>query len=169
MAANITAERLHEILRYDPETGIFTWVKTKRLSNYVGKTAGFKMPIGYRAIMIDGKQQYAHRLAWLYMTGDWPAAQIDHRNGVRDDNRFSNLRAATKAENMQNSRLRKDNRCGFQGVGWDCQRQKWQARIRYQHRKYDLGRYDTPEAAHAAYLAAKAKLHTFAPVPREVA
>lgn len=165
--ADLTAERLREILHYDPETGVFVWLKPRRFKCLIGQAAGYKMPIGYASIMIDGKRLYAHRLAWLYMTGAWPEAQIDHRNGVRDDNRFANLRAATKAENMQNSRLRKDNQCGFQGVRWDEQRRKWQARIRYQHRKYDLGRFATPEDAHAAYLAAKAKLHAFAPVPRE--
>ena len=98
---------------------------------------------------------------------DIRALQIDHINGVRCDNRFSNLREATAAENGQNQAVPRHNTSGFMGVHWNRRAGNWQARIMIAGRNKYLGYFDTPEAAHAAYCAAKAKHHTFNPVLRD--
>lgn len=162
----LTQSRLKELLHYDPETGVFVW-RIPRGSAKTGDVAGCPHPEGYRKIMIDRKIYLAHRLAWLYVHGAWPKDEIDHRNGVRADNRFTNLREATRAENGQNLKIRADNTSGFIGVSWYKPARKWQAHINLAGRNKNLGCFDTPEAAHAAYLAAKAEHHTFQPTIRQ--
>ncbi|MCK9994454.1 MAG: hypothetical protein Dbin4_02974, partial [Alphaproteobacteria bacterium] len=100
--AELTQSRLKELLHYDPDTGVFTRRVQTSSNARVGDVAGCLHPEGYRHIQIDGKRYAAHRLAWLYMTGEWPTNQLDHLNGVRDDNRWGNLREATHGQNQQN-------------------------------------------------------------------
>lgn len=163
----LTAERLREALHYDHETGVFTW--RSRTSNRVkiGDIAGAIDLNGYRLIGVDGRLYKAHRLAWLYVYGRWPVKQIDHINGVCDDNRIENLREATDAENMQNQGIRANNRSGFPGVSWASQRGKWQATIQVNGKTRALGRFAAAEDVYAAYLKAKAEHHTFQPIPRD--
>ena len=163
----LTQARLKELLRYDQETGIFTrlvrtasWVK-------VGDTAGCQHNCGYLKIGVSGKEYLAHRLAWLYMTGRWPSEEIDHRNGMREDNRWLNLREATTSENAQNLAVRSNNKSGLTGVIWYARYKKWQAQIQSRGQQTYLGRFEDKHAAYAAYLAAKAQLHTFNPTVRE--
>ena len=85
----ITEARLKERLHYDPDTGIFTWLKMSRQPKRLGSVAGGRCD-GYIQIYLDGLIYRAHRLAWLYMTGEWPVGYLDHKNGVRDDNRWCN-------------------------------------------------------------------------------
>lgn len=165
----LTAERLRELLHYAPETGAFTRVASRGGRAMAGNIAGSIDRQGYRRITIDRREYKAHRLAWLYVTGAWPENYIDHRNGVRDDNRFANLREATSGENHQNITRRSDNTSGFIGVTWHRQNMKWMAQIRVDGRYHYLGCFNTYEEANAAYLKAKADLHTFQPVPREAA
>lgn len=163
--SELTQSRLKELLAYDPATGVFTW----RISGHgvsVGKIAGCLAATGYRRIRIDSRNYQSHRLAWLYMTGDWPAAEIDHINGVRDDNRLTNLREATRKENSQNLGISPKNTSGFPGVHWNKQRRKWQAIIGKNGMRKHLGYFDTPDAAFDGYLAAKSEVHTFQPVQR---
>lgn len=102
----------------------------------------------------------AHRLAWQYATGDVPAADIDHINGVKNDNRLANLRPATRAQNMQNQRrARSDNATGILGVG--CVRGRWKSQIQSDGIRMHLGTFDTAEHARSAYLDAKAARHPF--------
>ena len=162
----ITQSRLQELLHYSPDTGVFTRLVQTSSRVKIGDIAGGLNQKGYRQITIDGKKHSAHRLAWFYMTGDWPIAGIDHRNGVKDDNRWRNLREATHAENGQNMAMYRNNTSGFMGVSWDHKMQKWQASLMTNGHHKHLGRFDMPEAAHAAYLAAKADLHTFQPEVR---
>lgn len=93
----LTAERLRELLSYDPETGWFTWRVTRSSNGRAdaGSRAGALRSDGYRHVTVDQHKYKEHRLAWLYMTGKWPEADLDHKNNTRDDNRFSNLRAAS--------------------------------------------------------------------------
>lgn len=163
----ITQSRLKELLSYDPETGVFTRIVRTSSNARIGDIAGCLTPYGYRQISIDGKDYLSHRLAWLYMTGAWPTDQMDHINGVRDDNRFVNLHEATDAENQQNRALPSNNTSGFLGVSWHKPTNKWRADIMIAGHQKFLGYFTTPEAAHEAYLAAKAIHHPFQPTPRD--
>lgn len=98
----------------------------------------------------------AHRLAWFYAYGVWPQDQIDHRNGIRSDNRICNLREATNSLNKANERRRTDNTSGFKGVH-RRENGRWRARIGVGNRRLALGDFDTPEAAHTAYCQAAAQ------------
>lgn len=164
--AELTADRLRFLLRYDANTGEFVWLRQQG-SRKAGDVAGAIKTEGYREIGIDGRLYYAHRLVWLYVFGRWPTEQIDHRNGDESDNRLSNLRECSNAENCQNLGLRKSNKSGLTGVRWDAARSKWAAQIRIDGKITPLGRYQTKEMAHQAYLAAKATAHRFQPTPRE--
>lgn len=157
---NLTQERLKALVHYDPDNGFFTW-NMKRRRCRPGDMAGCRMKHGYICIRIDDILYTAHRLAWFYMTGQWPADQIDHINGVRHDNRFANLREATNLENTQNcvGTLRRSNKSGYTGVRKD--RDKWVAEIKTNYKGKYLGRFDTAEEAYAAYLKAKHELHPF--------
>ena len=156
----ITQEKLKEVLNYDQDTGIFTWkIKTcKKVC--VGVVAGTPSGDGYSVIKINGKRLRAHRLAWLYVYGEFPDKFIDHINGIRHDNKISNLRNVTKSENSQNQRKPKsDNQSGFLGVHW-CKRDKvWIAAIGFNKKTKYLGTYSTPELAHQVYLKAKREIH----------
>jgi len=161
----VTLGRLRELLNYNPETGIFTWnVKKRRAS--AGERAGSNSTIGYRQIGIDGRDYFEHRLAWLYVYGEWPEFEIDHRNGVRSDNRILNLRQATKAQNGQNQKPRSTNTSGIAGVSWSKRRSKWVAYIMVNNKHRHLGLFDDIQKAEEAYLNAKQELHSFQPTPR---
>lgn len=154
----LTQSRLKELMSYDPNTGEFSR-KISRGGAKVGDVSGTNND-GYMQLRVDGKSYKAHRLAWLYVMGRWPDKDIDHINGVRCDNRIVNLREATRAENKQNTRLaHADSRSGLLGVV--RHRSQWQARIGVNGKKLHLGSFETAEAAHAAYLAAKAEVHPF--------
>jgi hypothetical protein len=158
----LTQERLKQLLDYNPETGVFTWKhrSTGRVqwnTRYAGKRAGWDRGHGYVAIAIDGAYYTGHRLAWLYVYGFWPTNQIDHINCARGDNRITNLREATNAQNKANARLRTTNKSGFKGVSWCKQQQKWVAHIMVNYRSKYLGSADTASAAHVLYAHAANK------------
>lgn len=117
----ITSKYLRQILEYDPETGVFRWKeKTSKHSNVeIGSIAGFRTATDYIFISILNKEYAAHRLAWLYVHDEWPSEFIDHINGVKYDNKISNLREASHSENQWNHKIRKDNRSGFKGVSYN--------------------------------------------------
>lgn len=125
MKPEITQARLKELLHYDPGTGVFTW-RVQRGPRKPGDEAGAINTLGYRVIRLDYGLRLAHRLAYIYQTGSCPA-EVDHINQSRSDNRWRNLRPATKSQNQQNSRLRKDNTSGYRGVHWVRAAKKWQA------------------------------------------
>lgn len=153
-----TKERVQELLRYDPATGEFTW--KRRVNNAQrSQVAGTVNSGGYRQISIDGRLQYAHRLAWLLMVGSWPDLMIDHVNGSRADNRWSNLREVDGSVNGQNRRAaRTSSRTGL--LGAFVFRDRFQSEIAVDGKRFYLGNsFATAEAAHAAYLDAKARLH----------
>jgi hypothetical protein len=155
----LSALRLRELLSYDAESGEFRW---RNPAGRWGRIAsgsiagGTSKTTGYQQIAVDGIPYKAHRLAWLYMTGDWPPNEIDHINRVRDDNRFANLRAATLQENLSNKEVYKSNTSGFPGVTWHSRICMWQARLGVARSRKHLGYFDSPEKAASAYASAKA-------------
>lgn len=154
----ITIERLHEVLSYDPATGIFRWIVRKSKSAKIGKIAGSKTTQGYCYIQLDGTRFFAHRLAWLYVHGKWPSDEIDHINHDRFDNRLNNLRSASRAENRYHSLRHNNNKCGFKGVCWDKHICKWRSSIMKEGVLYHLGYFTTDKAAHSAYMKAAKRL-----------
>lgn len=161
----LTQQELKENLHYNSETGIFTWSRdSSRVKK--GQTAGTKIREGYIAICVNAIQYRAHRLAWLYMTGEIPKDCIDHINGIRDDNRFNNLREATNAQNIHNqTKPHKNNKTGFLGVSKNkYYNKKYKATIKTGGILLCLGYFNTPEEAHEAYLKAKRELHPFCTV-----
>ena len=159
-----TAQELCALLDYEPTTGIFTWrVSCGRVKS--GSFAGSVHPDGYRRIRVSRRAIVAHRIAWAISTGKWPVDQIDHVNGIRDDNRLANLREATQAQNQQNQqnqrRAQGHSKSGYLGVCFHKDARKWQAQIGVAGKVRHLGNFATAELAHAAYVAAKAVLHPF--------
>lgn len=158
---NISAERIRELLEYDPKTGEFTWRVTRNNRVKIGQRAGCKNGCGYITIHSDGVRYKAHRLAWLHVYGEWPEGDLDHQNMDRSDNRIDNLRPATNSQNQANSCLRVNNSSGFRGV-WlmrDHKRAKpWVAKIRKDGKRIHLGYFATPEEGHAAFTAAARRL-----------
>lgn len=148
----VTVSRVKAVLIYDPDTGIFRWIDA--ILHRKHPVAGSLDTKGYRRIEIDNKIYKAHRLAWLYVTGSWPAAEIDHKNGLRDDNRFCNLREATRAENNANASRLRTNRSGYKGVTAAYGGKRWTAKIWSNGSSKVLGVFDTKEGAHLAYCAA---------------
>lgn len=164
---DLTQARLRELLDYDPGTGVFTW-KVRRGGVRYNLIAGSKCPkTGYVYVRIDRCRKLAHRLAFMWVEGRWPTHEIDHRNGVRDDNKWVNLREATHRENSQNIKFRSDNKSGYQGVSWHSASKKWRAFINIGQKFHHLGLFEDPREAHAAYLSSKQRLHTFQPIPRD--
>lgn len=148
---SLTADRVRELLSYDPDTGIFTWC-VARPGMPAGSIAGWCDEKGYRRISIDDTPYRAHRLAWLWVHGVWPSSELDHRNQVKSDNRIENLREVTRAQNQQNRPLFKNNTSGFAGVSWKAREQRWRARFCMGGVSKELGLFKTPEAANEALL-----------------
>ena len=157
----LTQDRLKELLEYNPETGLFIRKKTVAQNAKIGNIAGcLKKHIGYISIAIDRKEYYSHRLAFLYMTGNFPENQVDHINRIKNDNRWINLREVTSAQNKQNMSLRKSNKSGAKGVFWYEGRNKWIAYIRVANKRYSLGYHVNFEDAVNARKKAEDKYFT---------
>lgn len=157
---SLTQARLQDILDFDPTTGVFRWRRTTHAVD-AGQIAGFPHGRwGYWRIGIDGGRYMLHRIAWLYVHGVWPPAEIDHIDGVKSNNAIANLRSVTRGENMHNQRVaHRSNRSGLLGAHWRPEDGKWVAQISLGRRKIYLGIFDSGADAHAAYLAAKVKFH----------
>jgi hypothetical protein len=154
----LTADRLRELLHYDPETGLFTWLVTTPKKTR-GKLGGFHSDQGYLLLGLDGNKYRIHRLAWLYVYGCWPDGDLDHIDGNPSNNRIANLREATDAQNLANSKKPITNRSGYKGVSWHAGAGKWHAGIRHNGRSIYLGLFTDPAVAHAAYCKASKKLN----------
>lgn len=151
----LTAEQCRSLLAYDEATGIFTRRASKR-GDCVGRRAGVVTTNGYLRIRIGTKWYPAHRLAWLYVYGEWPPDDIDHADVNRQNNRIGNLRLATRTQNHAN-RMPQPHSSRFKGVSFDKQTGRWRASIKMNRRLIALGRHDTEEQAHAAYVSAAAR------------
>jgi hypothetical protein len=157
----LTQVRLKRLLHYDPETGVFTWLRGQpglRGCEAGGLWRGHNQT--YWVIGIDGRQYRAHRLAFFYMTGRWPDPEADHDDADTLNNRWANLREATKSQNGQNKGRMPGNTSGFKGVTFVAWRGVYQAQIRIAPgKRLWLGYFKTAEAAHAAYVAAAQEHH----------
>src|SRR6266446_8705973 len=113
----VELEFLKKNIKYDPVTGHFTWIKKRKGRNHaIGSKAGYTDAYGYLTIGINYKIYKAHRLAWLYMTGKWPKNFIDHINRDPSDNRWENLREATRSQNQINSKVPSSSKLGIKGI-----------------------------------------------------
>lgn len=150
----LTAQRLREVVSYDAATGCFVRVGT-------GKPAGTVKSNGYLHFSVDGKKYGAHRLAWLFVHGAFPEGDIDHIDGDRKNNAIGNLRDVCRAVNLQNLRVAKSHNksTGLLGAYFHKPSGRYTSRIQSMGKDKHLGMFDTAEAAHAAYLAAKRSMH----------
>lgn len=158
----ITQKDLKQYLEYLPETGEF-FANKKSINRPAGRKLGTVHSTGYVVIRIKDKLYKAHRLAWLYMTGEFPGNVIDHINRDKKDNRFVNLRDVTRSDNSENNPIKRSNSSGFVGVSWYAPTKKWRARIMYGYKGKHLGYFQTPQEAHEAYCVAAKKYHNFNP------
>lgn len=158
MKSQLTAEQLREVVSYDPETGAFKWRPRSRVG--VHRPVG-TLSHGYLVIGIGGRggvPRAAHRLAWLYVHGEWPANEIDHINGDKLDNRIANLRDVSSTTNKENARKpKRNNKSGVLGVRKHGNR--FVAGITRDYKSYYIGCFATAEQAHEAYVAAKREHH----------
>lgn len=152
----LTAERLRELMDYDPGTGLFRW-RVRRVGVRFDKSPGRPAGNGYTQITVAGETHLAHRLAWLYMTGEWPKAQIDHIDGNRANNALINLRECSARQNHWNKRTLGNNKSGLKGAWYDKRDKCWQSAIVVNGVWRRIGRFRTPEEAHAAYCRAAAE------------
>jgi hypothetical protein len=149
---------LISVLDYNTNTGIFT-NKIARGPAQKGIESGYKTKAGYREISLKNTRYYSHRLAWFYMYKEWPENQIDHINGIKDDNRKCNLREATAKNNMANQKAHKDSTSIFTGVSWAQDRNKWRATICSNGITKKLGSFETEIEAAIAYNIAATEYH----------
>lgn len=150
----ITAERLRELIHYDPLTGVFTNIAPRKKIVVGSLAGGVDSDTGYWVIGLDRRRYYGHRLAWLYMTGEWPTQLIDHKDGVRLNNAFPSLRDASRAINQQNMRNPMPGTASGL-LGAFKKRNKWSSNVRAFGKIIRLGTFETAEEAHLAYIEAK--------------
>lgn len=156
----ITQERLKELFEYNPDTGLFIRrIGVRGKGGKAGTVAGTTLSSGYITISVDGEKEYAHRLAFLYMTGEMPEVS-DHINRVRSDNRWHNLRSATIQENNRN--VKRKSKSGYTGVVWNKRDQRWYVQVQNSNGKYESGgcfTYRELDKAVASANTLRAKLH----------
>jgi len=157
--SQLTQTELMRLVTYDPNTGLFVNKIFRNVKAKAGDIAGTRTTDGYLAIQISGKKYQAHRLAWLYMTGDWPEHEIDHVNRLRDDNRWRNLRVVTRMENSHNTGKHAKSISGRKGVAWHSRAQKWQVQLRVNHVSHYIGMYANLDDAVRARAEAEQRLY----------
>jgi hypothetical protein len=152
-------EEIRKLLHYCPKTGIFTWKQKRGGKATQGMRAGTTGSRGYEMIALHKTRFRSHRLAFALVTGRWPTNEIDHINGDTSDNRWDNLREATRSQNMQNIGARKTNITGIKGISWSKGKGKWHARTRDGEKEIHVGYYDTLQEAALAVKNKREELH----------
>ena len=155
----LTQARLKELLRYNRRTGVFTWLQNRGGTAVKGSVAGGLNSEDYIQIKIDGVLYKAHRLAWMYVNGAFPELEVDHRNGIRSENKFSNLRLADDSQTCCNRKVSTRSTSGVTGVHWNAEAGKWRARIKLHGRRILIGDFVRLDDAAAARLAFAKKIH----------
>ena len=154
----VTRKYVDSLLNYNVDTGNLCWKTTRHNRVKIGQIAGSIDSHGYRQIKIDGMKYLSHRLIWLIMTGAWPNEQIDHINGNKLDNKWNNLRLASRSQNKINSGIMRTNKSGYKGVFWREDISKWKASIGKDQKRIFIGHYNTKEEAAFAYNKSALKL-----------
>lgn len=155
----VPVERLRELLKYDPETGVLRW-RVGYGKAVAGSEAGYLQSARYMTLGIDGEKFRAHRVAWALVYGEWPEHTIDHLDGDRCNNKLANLRCVPQAVNMQNIRKPTSrNTSGYLGVYWSDRRGGWMASVTTGGKQRRWGPYKTRERAYATYVARKRQYH----------
>jgi hypothetical protein len=163
----MNSERLKSVVRYDPDAGLFVWLVSNNISYKIGDVCGTYRKDGYIHIKTDGRSYLAHRLAWLYVYGNWPTGQIDHIDGMRHNNRLANLRDVSQSVNLHNQKkARVDSKSGHLGVYWNNSDRKWMAQITSNGSQRCLGYFSDITDAIAARLAAEAIYHPSKPAAK---
>ena len=149
-----------DLLDYNPETGVLTWKNVSNRTDRYGMKAGWvDRTKGYRKIEIKGFSFSAHRICWLLAYGEYPKYEIDHINGIKDDNRLKNLRQATHSQNCMNQKIKVNNKVGYKGVHLRKDTQKYVSIIWKNGKCHYLGQYEAAEQAHDAYVKASVVIH----------
>lgn len=154
----LTQSRLHELLDYDPKTGVFTWRIRRNQLATKGSQSGTPDSHGHIQICVDGALYLAHRLVWMHLYGLWPNLDVDHINGIKSDNRIENLRDINTAMNCQNE-LKARSNSQTKLLGTHRVRYGFIAQIHANGKKQHIGLFKTAEEAHAAYIKVKRELH----------
>lgn len=146
-----TQEELHRLFNYYPETGIVTW-RYSKYKSLINKRAGSNTKRGYRNINYNKQHYREHRIIWVWMSGFDPCdLEVDHVNRIPDDNRWINLRLASRSQNVANSDIRSTNKSGYRGVYYNKKKRKYDARIIYNNQLIFLGNFDDPKEAYSNY------------------
>lgn len=160
-----SVELVFKLLDYERETGKLYWKRREVFktrdkvfnANYAGKEAGSAEPGKHRRVEIKGTAIYSHLIVWAFETGSWPPRDIDHKNVDKLDNRFLNLRLATRSENCANRLIQKNNTSGYKGVSWESREKRWRAQIQVNQKNHRLGSFASIEEARSAYAHAATK------------
>lgn len=158
--------RLKHAFVYDEDTGMFFHRRDGVNKKAMTPACSTNKAIGYKTIRVDGRNAYAHRMAWVYVHGKQPN-RIDHINGDRSDNRIVNLRSVTQSENLQNTVDKPQGGNELKGASFDKRTGRYFAYIGHKGKTRHLGRFNSAEEAHQAHLVAKRSMHTVNPVMRE--
>ncbi|WP_338799634.1 HNH endonuclease [Pseudomonas monteilii] len=150
--SRIAHDELLSLVHYNPDTGIFTRTED-------GYVLGKPDQKRYLLAWIAGRNYRLHRLAWFYMTGEWPVAEIDHINGKTDDNRWANLRECTHQQNNHNQGKRAHNTSGFKNVSWNKRQGKWHVQVCLNYRVHHGGFYVDVHEADLAARKLRQRLH----------
>ena len=152
----LTQSELKMFLHYDPETGVFTWIKGRR-GHWGNRPAGYVTKRDYVRIKIKQVEYQSQNLVWLYVYGRWPDDVVDHKDHNPSNNKLNNLREATNSQNGANKRVQKDNKLGLKGA---CRvGDKYQAQLKKNGKTIYLGLFETAELAHQAYVEAARAVH----------